>query len=158
MGPSAKAKDVIDATPRNSGPLEPEERSSYQMLKVGVRENCFVRATDFNELEDLPELGTSCVLSGRVSMILAGAPYSNRDVQRQASSPRNVLSKNGIENALSYTSAVKALGAHLHFSRSSSMFSHWNRSLRARMELVEYLEAGAEKKEERTSHVLEAED
>lgn len=109
---SAKAEDVTEAMPADSGALQSEVRSAYQSLNVSMKEYRFIRDATFNELEDLHDLYTACSWSWRMSVVFFAPLYNARIVQGQASSTRDVFSKNKIENAVNFMSDVKTSRTH----------------------------------------------
>lgn len=99
LGSLPKAESVIDATPANSDALRSKAESTYQMLKVALKEYRFVPGESSNEHDDLYELETRCALSEKVCMVLADLPYTTSSAWHRTRSTRDVSSKNDIKDA-----------------------------------------------------------
>lgn len=112
LNSSAKAGNVLDGTPADSGASRPEARSAYQVLIIAMKDHCFVRDAAYNALEDLYELKPSCALSGKVSVVHAASPHRTRKASGQASTDYVVFAKNDVEDALRFISRAMASGAH----------------------------------------------
>lgn len=70
----AKAEDVINMKPANSGALHLEAGSAYLMINVAKEECYFVRNAAFSEPRDLYELEKWLHFVQKLGMILADPP------------------------------------------------------------------------------------
>lgn len=65
LRPSAKAEGIIDETPAALGALQLKAGLGSEILKVAMKEYCFVSDATLSELEHLYELKTDYALSGK---------------------------------------------------------------------------------------------
>lgn len=73
--------------------LQPEAGSALQMLKLVVKEYCFVKNTSFDDLKDLHGHVTGSALSRNVNLVLANPPCNTRSARDLASSAPDSLCK-----------------------------------------------------------------
>lgn len=105
---AAKAADVIEVALAASSALRPKADSAFRILKIDMREYCFVKSINANALEDLDEPDTSSAMHQNVNLMLADPPSSTRKARGQASSTHDVLCKKIIEDAERFMSSLRA--------------------------------------------------
>lgn len=88
-----------------------------------MREYCVVCDSPFFKLEDLYELEMGCASPARVSILLADTPYYTPSARGTNRSAHDVLSKNYIEDALSFTRSLTARAAQDHIFCSAIKLS-----------------------------------
>lgn len=135
----AKRDDVIGVPPAASNAPQPEAKSAFKVLKIAIREYCFLRYTSFNEAEKLRELEMGSALHCNVNLVLAEPLYSIRSARGQAGSSYDVFCKEKIENPLWFMSNVMAPRAQDHILCTDLMFFHWSKNHRQQTERVKNL-------------------
>lgn len=77
-------QDFTDATKTFFGSLQLEAESALLLVKVAMREYCFMENTSFSEVKDLHDLKMGSALHQNVNLVLADPPHSTRSTPGQA--------------------------------------------------------------------------
>lgn len=150
-----KEKNLVNTIPMGPRIALLETGQKLEMLNSGMSRYRFIRDISFNDLENENELEFGSVLSGKVSLVLAGLPYSTRSARSQSTSAHDVPLKRDREDAVRLMDAVVAPRAYGSIFTSDSMFYHWSKSLLVAEDEVETMEEDWKEKEEKGSEMLE---
>lgn len=85
---------------------------------------CFIRNTFFKNLGDAYELETGSDCTEDVNLVLSDPPHNTRRTQSQSSFAHGLVSKSGMEDAVTLLGSVVASGARGHISCSDKMLHY----------------------------------
>lgn len=118
-GRGRPARDTND-----SGAVQPEVESLFQVLRKAVEEYGFAKDTSFSAMKDLHELKTDVVLHQNMNLLQTDFPYSIRSAQTRACFAHALFCKEDTKDAVRLMSVVMVLEAHDHRFCSAVRFFH----------------------------------